>query len=644
MKRTRIISPVVTTSTPARSWSRSAACVASPISSRTSVAPRRPASIASRASHTHLGRPWLPTTEVGSSITSLLCRLCGSARAGLARPDRRHRPPVLVGREAAGEEGLHLFPERLEVDVEGTRREHLAGASARGRQRQETLERRLERAGELRGLHDAVHDAVALGRARRNGLAEQDQLLGARETDEARQAPERHGRDQALLHRREPEERLIRREAVVADERELEPTTQAVAVDPRDEELVHSLHRRHRVLPRDEVGHTELPVGERGEVHARRERTAGARQRDHADLGPLGERRDRGLEVGLVAGAFGFARMAADIPIGLFLTHHLRRAVVVGPCVLAVGVLVLTSGGTFPVPVLGRLLMGVGHALGMVGGLTAILRYRTGWSLASALNAYEFSAMIGILCGTVLVGALPSSLSWNRALLVTCAPQLLGILTLPALLRALSRSDAPGPRPLFARQAAPGPDAPGAPITPALVLAFVAGGAIAVAYSTVEQFSIPLRGSRELGLERAGVARLLVVMQVFDIAALLPLGVLADRRGTVPVLVAVLLVMAAASALVGFGTLPVVAAGCALYGLGMAGWMLPLGVLRRETPQEHVAWRTGLYRVCVDGGIFLGPFLAGLLGAGHARILTGVWAAALALTGLLFLLRERRRP
>src|SRR5207245_2347632 len=211
----------------------------------------------------------------------------------------------------------------------------------------------------------------------------------------------------------------------------------------------HSLHRRHRVLPRDEVGHTELPVGERGEVHARRERTAGARQRDHADLGPLGERRDRGLEVAREAGVPRVEPLGAPgRPTG-----HLRRAVVVGPCVLAVGVLVLTGGGTFPVLVLGRLLMGVGHALGMVGGLTAILRYRTGWSLASALNAYEFSAMIGILCGTVLVGALPSSLSWNRALLVTCAPQLLGILTLPALLRALSRSDAPGPRPLFARQA-----------------------------------------------------------------------------------------------------------------------------------------------------------------------------------------------
>ena len=132
-------------------------------------------------------------------------------------------------------------------------------------------------------------------------------------------------------------------------------------------------------------------------------------------------------------------------------------------------------------------------------------------------------------------------------------------------------------------------------------------------------------------------------MQVFDIAALLPLGVLADRRGTGRVLVAVLLVMAGASALVGFGTLPLVAAGCALYGLSMAGWMLPLGVLRHETPPEHVAWRTGLYRVCVDGGLFLGPFLAGLLGAGRARVLAGVWAVSLAVTSLPFFVRERRR-
>src|SRR5437867_699940 len=120
-------------------------------------------------------------------------------------------------------------------------------------------------------------------------------------------------------------------------------------------------------------------------------------------------------QLGVVASAFGFARMTADIPIGLFLTHHLRRAVVIGPGVLAVGAAFLTSGGPFPILVLGRLLMGVGHALGMVAGLTAILHYPTGRSLASALNAYEFSAMIGILCGTVLIWVLPSNLSGNCA-------------------------------------------------------------------------------------------------------------------------------------------------------------------------------------------------------------------------------------
>ena len=119
------------------------------------------------------------------------------------------------------------------------------------------------------------------------------------------------------------------------------------------------------------------------------------------------------------------------------------------------------------------------------------------------------------------------------------------------------------------------------------------------------------------------------------------MGVLADRQGAARVLPGILIVMAIANALVGFGTLPVVVAGCALFGLSMSGWMLPLSLLRRETAPEHVAWRTGLYRVCVDGGMFLGPFLAGVLGTRHAALLPAVSTAALALTGLLLLARAR---
>jgi MFS family permease len=352
-------------------------------------------------------------------------------------------------------------------------------------------------------------------------------------------------------------------------------------------------------------------------------------------------------QLGIVAGAFGFARMVAAIPIGLFLTHNLRRALWIGPLVLATGALCVTSGGGLPTLVLGRLLMGLGQALSMVGGLTAILRFQSGASLAAALAAYELSAMIGMLGGAAAIALLPTSLPWSTAFLLTCTPQLIAVVAVPRLLAALPVEHGGG-APLFARQAASAnprdtpSSGPRSGRHGSLVpLAFIAGGAVALTYSTMEQFLVPLRASREFGLDRAGVAWLFMVQQVFDIVALLPIGILADRRGAAPVLAGILMLMAVANALVGFGTLSVVVLGCALYGLSMAGWMLPLSVLRRETPSEQVSWRTGLYRVCVDAGLFLGPFLSGLLGMHLAGFLPALWTAALAITGLLMLVRVR---
>jgi MFS family permease len=350
-------------------------------------------------------------------------------------------------------------------------------------------------------------------------------------------------------------------------------------------------------------------------------------------------------QLGIVAGAFGFARMVADIPLGLFLTHHLRRALWIGPLVLVLGGLCVTSGGGFAIIVLGRLLMGLGQALSMVAGLTAILRFQSGKTLASALAAYELSAMIGMLGGAALIGTLPSSLAWNTAFLIACAPQLFAIGMAPKLLSTLpaqTRARAPS---IVAREAPPASPANSlafaaghASLVP---LAFAAGGLVALTYSTMEQFLVPLRGSREFGLERAGVARLFMVQQIFDIAALIPTGLLADRQGATRVLPGILLLMATANALISFGALPVVVAGCALFGFSMSGWMLPLTLLRRETEPEHIAWRTGLYRVCVDGGIFLGPFVSGVLGMRLAGLLPAVSTAALAITALLLLTRAR---
>jgi len=351
-------------------------------------------------------------------------------------------------------------------------------------------------------------------------------------------------------------------------------------------------------------------------------------------------------QLGAVAGAFGLARMLSNVPVGLFITHHLSRALVLSPGLTLAGALLLAGGGGFVTLMLGRALMGLGHTLCTLGGLTAILRYRAGSGLASSLNAVEFSAMLGVLSGATLLAVLPRAVPWNAALLLACAPMVANLFLLPALRRALPVPEGPR-RPIFARSQADaepreggGPPAPGSGGFLA-GLAVAAGAAIAVSYSTVEQFAIPLRGSREFGLDRAGIARLLMLAQVVDVATLLPLGALADRRGTPVVLGGVLLVFSLALALIGFGTLPMLAVGCALFGFSMAGWMLPLGILRAVTPPAQVAWRTALYRVSVDGGMFAGPFVSGLLTVRHAGVLPGVMLVVLAAVGLALLARAR---
>jgi hypothetical protein len=111
----------------------------------------------------------------------------------------------------------------------------------------------------------------------------------------------------------------------------------------------------------------------------------------------------------------------------------------------------------------------------------------------------------------------------------------------------------------------------------------------------------------------------------------------ADRYGVARVLGIVLLAFAVAIGLIGLGALPLVAAGSVVFGLAMAGWLLPVALLRAATPAAQIAWRTALYRVCVDGGVFLGPFASGVLGAAHARLLPALLASALVVVGVVLL-------
>lgn len=348
-------------------------------------------------------------------------------------------------------------------------------------------------------------------------------------------------------------------------------------------------------------------------------------------------------ELGILAGAFGFARMIADVPTGALAGRRLGTTLAVSPALLLVGLLLLGTAGPFPVLVLGRVLTGLAHTLGMVGGLTAVLEDDHGARAAVRLNTFEFAGMLGVLGGLGAVGVLPVGWRWNVSLLVTSMPVLITFLLIPALRRRFP--DRPH-RPVAAEPiVAPGSTSPargeGGSPDPIVWMMFVVGAVMALAWSSVSQFVIPLRGTREFGLDRAGVSRLLGLAQLVDLVALLPVGWLADRLGRLPMLALVASLLGLGTWGVGLGPFPFFVAGSALFGLGLAGWMLPLGVIREHTGRGALAWRTGLYRVGVDAAIFLGPLICGFLGEEHTGVFVGlVGLAALAAGARLLLGRS----
>lgn len=343
-------------------------------------------------------------------------------------------------------------------------------------------------------------------------------------------------------------------------------------------------------------------------------------------------------QLGVLAAAFGLARTISDLPLGVLVTRRFRPALAAAPLALAAGIACIVADGPFALLVFGRALVGVGHALGMIAGLTAILRVAPAARMTAGLNAFEMGGMLGLLGGVLVVGAVPSGVRWNVALLAASLPQFVGLGLLPLVLRALGETACPdaatvaGPR----RSQSRARDA-----SPAIGVVLLTATIMSIVWAATMQLVVPLRATREFALDRRHVAWLLLVPHVTDITCLLPLGGLADRLGPKRVLGGVLLVLATATALVSFGGLSLVVAGSVLLGLGLAGWTLPLALIREAAP-ERAPRRTAVYRVAVDTGTFLGPLLAGILGETHAGVLGGITVTLLAVVAPAFL-RSRRR-
>ena len=348
------------------------------------------------------------------------------------------------------------------------------------------------------------------------------------------------------------------------------------------------------------------------------------------------------VSLGILAGAFGFARLLCNLPAGLLLAHHLRTAILLGAITLTAGNLLLFSGDALWTLVLGRGLYGAGHATMLLSVLITVSRFAAASGHAFSLNVVEFSGMLGMLLGMLIVAAVPEAWPWQRSLMLASAPQLAGLLLLPGLLRGVGHTVAPGP-------AEPAPGTPGLSellsVNRLTALAWASGFVLAVAWAAVGQFILPLRAAREFELSRIGVAMMLALPQVVDLCFLLPIGRLADRVPRVRLLAVVLLVLSGGIAAMAFGSFAWAVLGCALFGIGLAAWMLPISILGRPASPRAAALRVSLHRTFVDAGVFFGPLGAGLLADAGALWVAGAFSAlGLLLVGLALLAYARGEP
>ena len=337
------------------------------------------------------------------------------------------------------------------------------------------------------------------------------------------------------------------------------------------------------------------------------------------------------VALGVLAGAFGFARLLCDLPAGLLLSRYLRAAILLGAAALTSGNLLLFSGHELWMLVLGRGLYGAGHATLLLSVLITVSRFAASSGHAFSLNVVEFSGMLGMLLGMLLVAVLPDGWPWQRALMLASAPQLLGLLLLPGLLRVVGSGE---PVLSAARLEGEGDSPARAPRWHELIslnrltmLAWLSGFVLAVAWAAVGQFILPLRAAREFERARIGVAMMLALPQVVDLCFLLPLGRLADRVSRVRLLGVILLVLSLGIAAMAFGSFSWAVLGCALFGIGLAAWMLPISLLGRPSSPRAAALRVSLHRTFVDAGVFFGPLGAGLLAESGLLWVAGIVSA-----------------
>lgn len=352
---------------------------------------------------------------------------------------------------------------------------------------------------------------------------------------------------------------------------------------------------------------------------------------------------------GLLVSAFGFARLALDLPTGYLQERFGARTLsAAGFAFLIAGSVLSTAAPAFEVLVAGRVLMGLGASMLSVVVLTALSMLAPDNARARTMALYAMANNTAIGIFPVVGGIVGSVWGWRSTMALSGVLAAMGAVLMG---RVLART--PASTEFRKAEADAGEQTSGLPVAVLVALGTIFFG-VAITMINRHGFRntiLPLFAGDAIGLSPVQTATGITVMAVVGLLVAMPGGMLADRWSRRGVISAGMVVLAIGDlAFLGASTYATFLLASLALGFGDFFAASQMAAVSEAVPAHSRGRVLATYRFSVDLGATIGPFsLASLLGMTGFSTTIVVAAALLLVASVVvqlggFVARGRRTP
>jgi MFS family permease len=351
---------------------------------------------------------------------------------------------------------------------------------------------------------------------------------------------------------------------------------------------------------------------------------------------------------GAAVGAFALARLLFNVPLGaLSDTRGRRLLIVVGPAVVAVGMIGSGLATGLVSLIVWRFVAGLGSSMYMTGSLAYVVDIATPANRTRVLAVNQAALLLGVAIGPWVGGFIGARFGLRAPFFVVA------VASVAASIYAFLRMPETVSRALAASSDAKTPARTGGGMQSLLTAPFIAIAFVSFAQfltrGTSPQALIPLAGAETFSMDVDTIGLLLGAMALMSLLLLPAASTAADRWGRTRVIVPSLWIVAASLAVIGSAsTTAVFVIGSLIFGFGNAvSGPAPAAFAAEVSSAQSRGLAMGAFRTAGDLGLLIGPPVLGAIadsrGYTWAFWVNGVIVAAAAITlGLAARSQSRR--